>query len=520
MFKKSTTVAVSVNSDILILPPSNAKPLDLGLGFEDDDNEDEGSGSWSDATSDVQGIGGSRASRSSSTSSSALAPSSAWDIRPGTASSSSSSSDSSLSRFTSHSSTSTSSRDSDAGTQPRRPRRRRRSSTAVSPDHSVIRGEVSVTLLKPRPLKNVRVDLIARQHVVIDAYTHSYSIRQASASIEGGNAEVYPVGTHTFPFSMVVPSNVAPSELCPHGRTYYKLVAIVPGVHKMGRSSTGETRVTIVSTHDDGSGLPPGHSLESQLTNENLGQVYLDLSTPYLLVGGLLHFTIDMPKLNKHIKVEDVSVNVVSSYHLRALDEAQTMTTQLKPQTVCLYSMKGDPQEKWMVGGRKYAAESSFSLTGKVIQLPDESCLRPTVPEASVTGIRVTHRLAVIITYTPLEVLEETDSTVRYRELQKKEYKITSPAIFSSCRCTLEALQLPAYVQHAPDVKSASVSAQCMCTMSDAEKKALFGVPSNVTPRGRAGRSEHLTKLAQKIKREERSRFQHPSATATVNIEL
>lgn len=229
-----------------------------------------------------------------------------------------------------------------------------------------------------------------------------------------------------------------------------------------------------------------------------------------------------MPNLKRDIKVEDVSVDLVTTYRLRALSDPVFNTT-LDPVTHEIYSMKADPRESWKVGGRKNSAGSTFALANRVIQLADETSISPTVPDESVTGIKVSHRLGVTVTYTPLTVLSRVGSVVTYQEMPKKEYKITTSAIISSCRCTLEALQLPAYSTHTDDQQitdaTISKSPRCLvsqrtravhqivpyirlmcargicsfqCMMSIAEKKAFYGIPAaaaragGVACRGRA----------------------------------
>lgn len=198
-----------------------------------------------------------------------------------------------------------------------------------------------------------------------------------------------------------------------------------------------------VATHGDCGGLPPGHSLKTATFSQNLGPIAADLSTPYLLVGGQLNLNLEMPSILRPILLEDVRVEVVQKYELQALDDKWRQELA-KSDTMPVWSLRTENKLGLIQQGGNCEVQ-------RQIRMPTEGKFRPSTPDASVTGVRVSHRLDIVIVYTPL---------VDNPDKHKKEFKIGSAATVSSCHCTLEALQLPAYEQHeAPDSQS---MARCM----------------------------------------------------------
>ena len=162
-------------------------------------------------------------------------------------------------------------------------------------------------------------------------------------------------------------------------------------------------------------------------------------------MGGLLNLHLRMPNLLRPVHLEDVRVEIHQSYDLRALDETWRHEVQ-----------KAEPIIAWSLRSESTLGdidESSSYEVKRQIQLPPEGKLRPTTPSSSVTGIRVSHRVAIIIVYSPL---------LNNPKKQKKEFKIASGATISSCRCTLDALQLPAYQR----TEAVTPKLQALCLVS------------------------------------------------------
>lgn len=199
----------------------------------------------------------------------------------------------------------------------------------------------------------------------------------------------------------------------------------------------------LVATHGDCGGLPPGHSLKTETFSQNLGPIAADLSSSYLLIGGMLNFGLEMPSILRPIQLEDVRIEIAQKYEMRALDE-KWRHEKSKGDTFTVWSMRTEERLGFIRPG-------GCCTVQRQLRMPIEGKLRPSTPDASITGLRVSHRIEIIIVYTPLE-----DNPQK----QKKEFRIGSAATISSCHCTLDALQLPAYQQH--DTPTAESGAKCM----------------------------------------------------------
>lgn len=199
----------------------------------------------------------------------------------------------------------------------------------------------------------------------------------------------------------------------------------------MSDGTLGSWICCVVATHSDFGGLPPGHSLKTSAFSQNLGPIAADLSSSYLLVGGILDLTLEMPAILRPILLEDIRVEIVQKYDVQALDEKWRHQTS-NSDTLVVWSLRTDKK----LGRIEQGGDCSVR---RQIRMPNEGKLRPTTPDASVTGLKVSHRIEIVIVYTPLE-----DNPKKH----KKEFRIGSAATISSCHCTLQALQLPAYEPH------------------------------------------------------------------------
>lgn len=166
-------------------------------------------------------------------------------------------------------------------------------------------------------------------------------------------------------------------------------------------------------------------------TSANLGAIVAELSSPHLTVAGTANLSLDIRGVVQPLRLDDIRVEIVQSYETRALDEKWNSTSQGKDTIAVWSAMTSEMQPRICQPG------SSFSIR-KQIRLPREGLLRPSTPKSSVTGIKVSHKLVIVITYTPLADLAKK---------QRKEFCIGMPATFSSCHSMVAGNQLPAYVE-------------------------------------------------------------------------
>lgn len=237
------------------------------------------------------------------------------------------------------------------------------------------------------------------------------------------------------------------------GRCVQNLIASVKGAGPVGRTITTTKPITIGKLHSltagfcyrqlkqtfihqpsvsqHTSGLPPGFTLDTTAFSANLGAIIADVSSTYMTVAGSIDLKLEVRDILKPLRIDDVRVDLIQKYETKALDERWSATTKAQD-IVPVWSVLGNHEPTMCEPG------SSFSIC-KRIRLPNEMNLRPSTPKACLTGIKVAHKLSVIITYTPLGA--------DVQKKQKKEFCIAMPVTISSCRSMVAGNQLPAYVE-------------------------------------------------------------------------
>ena len=170
--------------------------------------------------------------------------------------------------------------------------------------------------------------------------------------------------------------------------------------------------------------------MQREIHQDALGPVGVNLHSKYLLVAGYLRLTLILPSIATLVRIDDVFVQVEQTFELRSSKDPSA--SERHQQTIRLLSLAG---RKGVTG--VYQPGSVLSISEQ-FRVADDAKIRPSTADASKAGIRVKHRLALCIHYTPL-TNNPTGET--------KELKIAVPATFSSCCCVFEALQLPAYAK-------------------------------------------------------------------------
>ena len=142
----------------------------------------------------------------------------------------------------------------------------------------------------------------------------------------------------------------------------------------------------------------------------------VNLYSKYLLVAGYLNLSIILPSIAQPAFIDDVKVELVQTYSLQSQNKPER--TEVKSITVPIWSMQKDTGPS----GGLFRSEQAFTLS-KQFRLPDDCKIRPSTPERSKTGIRVSHRLQIRLSY---KVIKENSQPTR-------EWKIATDAVMSSC---------------------------------------------------------------------------------------
>lgn len=199
--------------------------------------------------------------------------------------------------------------------------------------------------------------------------------------------------------------------------------------------------------------------MQRELHQDCLGPIGVNLHSKYLLVSGYLRLSLILPSLPKPVRIDDIFVQMEQTFELQSMKDPSR--TEKQVQMVPVMSLKG---RKGVTGVYQPGEELSIS---EQFRLPDDGKIRPSTAERTKVGIRVSHRLAVCIHYTPL-----TDNP----QNETKELKIAIPATFSSCCCIFEALQLPAYSRQGGKLVNLDKSAIAFCS------ECLVSLPSMSKP--------------------------------------
>lgn len=189
--------------------------------------------------------------------------------------------------------------------------------------------------------------------------------------------------------------------------------------------------------HYDPTGLPPSFSLESNIVHDQLGPTDLHLSSNYLLVAGFAHLALRLQPFHT-IRLLDARVSIIQQTELTRLDNLKkepTVHTDVIPVWEMSASSPPSSSQADTRGGITVEGGAMLELSQQM-RLPTESKLLPTTPDSAASGLRIYHRIEVTLDFALI---------VDGRQGPKQDHTVASEATFSSCHCTLEALQLPAY---------------------------------------------------------------------------
>lgn len=123
----------------------------------------------------------------------------------------------------------------------------------VPANDPLLNGVVVLDLPKPKRIKSLSVRLVRYTNICFPdfAYEFGQSV-EAEVSIEASSDSskedrVYEKGKHSFAFTLILPSSMAPFERSQYGRVFYKLIALATGDGFMGSDIVGERDVHIVA---------------------------------------------------------------------------------------------------------------------------------------------------------------------------------------------------------------------------------------------------------------------------------
>lgn len=194
----------------------------------------------------------------------------------------------------------------------------------------------------------------------------------------------------------------------------------------------------IVANENPENGIAEGCDLVSEQNHPALGPLRVHLYSRYLLRGGYLRFALAMPAVSQPVELVDVSVILLQTVLLQHMYKPHRQE-QLEFK-ILLWALSNEVGKKPEVlqAGKDYPLVRQMRLAtndrGQSFEhAPSaDSLIRPSTNDNSETGIRITHRLVVVIKYRPLKNTEDNEI---------KELRVSFPTQIASCACSIENLQ-------------------------------------------------------------------------------
>ncbi|CAD6587503.1 MAG: hypothetical protein CYPHOPRED_003956, partial [Cyphobasidiales sp. Tagirdzhanova-0007] len=256
---------------------------------------------------------------------------------------------------------------------------------------TIIEGHVSLTLPTAKHCKKLKVEV----NLIVRKISETYETLHQTVEIITGTQILGP-GEHAFAFSFVVPSDTAASEESDFiALVDVKTIATASGMGKYGGDLVAETQLYLVSNHSETGGVLPGFSLKTETDHDVLGPVGIDLYSKYLLVAGYLNLSIVIPSISQPVQIKNVRVQLVQDCALQS--RSVPARKEVKSVIVPVWSSYANGHSAAVV----LNPQQEFILS-KQFRLPDDVKLRASTAEHSQTGIRVSHRLQILIIFMPL----------------------------------------------------------------------------------------------------------------------
>ena len=169
-------------------------------------------------------------------------------------------------------------------------------------------------------------------------------------------------------------------------------------------------------------------------------------------------FTADEGKAVEGIRIEDITLSLLQTWTISSISEPE-IKEEMPEQAFLLWSLGEATQstsKQPLFSSEQLLLQpgQSRSIEQRIL-LPDNPAIRPSVSPLSKTGLRPSHRLSLVVTYSPLlrgpsrsvsrTREDKASSEMRIYPGKKKEIVVSTPVTLSTCACVFYALRLPAY---------------------------------------------------------------------------
>ncbi|KAM0748179.1 hypothetical protein T439DRAFT_328164 [Meredithblackwellia eburnea MCA 4105] len=353
-------------------------------------------------------------------------------------------------------------------------------------DDPLVSGTVTLTLPKAKAVRHLTVRLLGKQDIGWPdgtPYESGHILDKVVSLVESDQDVLLAKGTHTFTFSIIVPSQSATYERCRYGRVRHSVIAKAKGIGSMGGDVVSNERVLFLIVNPGGAGAsappPPLHHKIEGVVDE-IGPYTAALQSQHTMVGGLLllRFSLVSPPTDIHIYSVKVKINQIFTLH-STINPKHKLQCPPDPRIIINIdgshpanfghidqppSRPGSPH----LGPMKVVTQGNSFCISHLARLPNDNHLRPTTQPGTVTGISVSHEIAIEMTYRiPKPEDGNGKSSKEALEREKKKMTVTKPFDVFSCCCFLDSLTLPVYsiLDPNPSVEAESWSPPCICMM-------------------------------------------------------
>ncbi|KAK4057094.1 hypothetical protein OIO90_001994 [Microbotryomycetes sp. JL221] len=412
------------------------------------------------------------------------------------------------------------------------------------PDHdNSIEGTVTLTVPKPKTLKTLQVKLTGKTDVqwTNRAYETFKSLEKTVELVTDNQGIHLEPGTHLFAFTILVPSNSAPSERCHWGRTRYTVSALAKGLASFGGDLAHSVEIFFVVNPGCARPIafysepPPPLHYKMVGVDDVLGPWSVVLQSQHLMVGGALQLKVNIASppstcSNMLVAIQSIKVKVVTRAHLNTPTHSTTPYSESPAplhQVICSLTSQSPPNmghledPKSPKGGPRsgqntprhgpltvLSSGERYSIS-HVMRLITHEDLRPSTQPGTETCINLDHDVTVEIVHERIE--SDNDNNINRKGKNKARdatvMKISKPFTLWSCWCWLDSLMLPQYSEEDPNPNVSDAQVPCMCrlpnstilkhhgelfTQPDREDDFLNGLADAVVVKVKAGQDDLL----------------------------
>lgn len=284
--------------------------------------------------------------------------------------------------------------------------------------------------------------------------------------------------THSWNFSIIIPSTTATQERSTYGNVRHTIRAWCEG-GSWGTLESFPRPVWLVASPCPPGELPTGLEVVVRHADAEVGPIALHISSPHLTVASLcfMNIALDSPPA---LEILSVGAYIIQTFSVHYEDPSIGTITQPRQKKILFYVDQTSSLAKSTDDlldtdhlGRGVSLPGTFESRSRrpkplvtlepgmpwsysrIVRMLDDDTLRPTTLENTETPIRVKHKLV---------------TEVRYRmkgSKSEKTLECATKVTIASCCCLSDSLLLPSYTPKQPtEQRVHPFHRRCLCNRS------------------------------------------------------